>query len=38
MGPPGAGRPRDGGPTVTTLVDGTGLIIYFQVAKLLLKL
>jgi magnesium transporter len=25
-------------PLITTLVDGTGLIIYFEVAKLLLRL
>jgi magnesium transporter len=25
-------------PLITTLVDGTGLIIYFEIAKILLKL
>jgi len=25
-------------PLITTLVDGTGLIIYFQIARILLKL
>jgi magnesium transporter len=25
-------------PLITTLVDGTGLVIYFQIARVLLKL
>jgi magnesium transporter len=26
------------GPFITTIVDGTGLIIYFEIARYLLKL